>query len=101
MPTVAELDALAEEHNVIDYPVDGVKADKMAALEAAGIAVDSVEPATVYSFRLKDDVEGGVASFMADGRAVDLSAENPEFETTDRSVAAGLRDVWFLEEVTA
>lgn len=32
--TVEDLDAFAAEHEVADYPADGVKADKLAAIEA-------------------------------------------------------------------
>lgn len=39
--TVAKLDALAEEHGVEDYPANGKKADKVAALEAAGVEPSS------------------------------------------------------------
>jgi hypothetical protein len=100
VPTVPELDALAEEHDVADYPADGLKAEKVAALEAVGVDFDA-EPDPMYHFRLKDDVEGGVASFMAEGKAIELNADSPDFETADRSVALGLRGVWFLEEVMA
>lgn len=51
----------------------------------------------VYRFRLKDGV--GAASFMADTKAVELTEAEPQFETTDRLIAGGLRGLDFLEEV--
>ena len=98
MPTVPELDALAEEHDVLDYPADGLKADKVAALEAAGVELDA-EPPRVYRLQLSDEVEGAVAAFQMGDRNVELDADNPVFETTDRWEYLGARDLPFLVDL--
>jgi hypothetical protein len=61
---------------------------------------DDAPKAPVYRFRLKDDVEGGVASVMVGERAVDLGPDNAEVETNERAVAVSLRDVPWLEEIS-
>jgi hypothetical protein len=97
--TVAELDALAEAHTVDDYPSGGNKAEKVAALELSGVAA---EAAAVYRLRLKPPQGGqsyAPAYFMADGRRVELTDDEPFFETADRWTYLGLRDLDFLEEV--
>lgn len=96
--TVAKLDELAEAHDLDGYPAGGNKAEKVAFLDA-----NDVEPAaaeeTVYRLRL---VEGQApAHFMADGKAVELTDDDPVFETTDRWAYLGLRDLPFLVEETA
>lgn len=103
---VEELDELAATHGVADYPVDGKKDEKVAALAAAGIE----GPDEKHRFRLTADVLDRLASgevreelrhvsFMAGGKAVRLTADEPEYETRDGDVARGLRDLAFLEEV--
>ncbi len=101
--TVAELDALAEEH---DVEATGTKAEKVAALEAAGVSAPEEEPEQ-WSFQLRADYfDEGVtptASFMVSEppkppRAVEL-ADGQVYTTADRNTAAGLRDIPFLEEV--
>lgn len=62
---------------------------------------DDAPKEAVYRFRVKDAIEGGVASFVAGDEAVDLSPESPVFETSDKNLAAGLRGLWFLEEVSS
>ena len=96
---VAELDALAEKHSVLDYPVDGLKADKEAALEAAGIVLEPEEPPRVYRLRLSEDVEGQWARFQMGDVAIELTADNPVFETTDRWEYYGARELPFLDDL--
>lgn len=95
--TVPELDALAESNAVSDYPREGLKDEKIAALEAAGVNLAEVEPPTVYRLRLRDDVNA--AQFNAGGIEVSLDADNPVFETTEASYYLGARGLPFLEEV--
>ena len=97
MPTVPELDALAEEHSVLDYPKDGLKPEKVAALEAAGVELDA-EPPRVYRLKLSDKVEGQWARFQMGDRSIELTAENPVFETTNRWEYLGARDLPFLDD---
>jgi hypothetical protein len=101
---VAELDELAEANAVEDYPASGNKAEKVAALEAAGLL--EVGP-TVYRLQLREDFfDEGVTptgSFTVSepprpNRSVNL-ALGQVFETTDRATWLGLRDLPFLEEV--
>ena len=102
--TVAELDELAEANAVEEYPANGNKAEKVAALEAAGV---EGEGNTVYRLQLRDDYfdedTTPVASFMVSeapkpSRSVTLH-EGEIFETQDYTVYVGLRDLPFLEEV--
>jgi len=51
----------------------------------------------VYAVELKPGV--GVASFMAGGTAIELSDENPRFETDDEGEFARVRDLPFLKVV--
>lgn len=104
--TVAELDELALVHELEAYPSSGNKAEKIEALEEAGV---TGSPLVVYRFQLREDYfdEGveATGSFMVSeppkpSRAVNLDA-GEVFSTSDRSVAVGLRDVPFLEEVEA
>jgi len=39
------------------------------------------------------------ASFMADGKAVELSEDKPRFETSDELVYHGIRDLPFLNDL--
>lgn len=105
--TVPELDALAAEHHVDDYPADGKKDEKIAALEAAGVEIVAGER---FRFRLTDKTcerlsdeslrdELRVVRFWADGKRVELTADDDTFETTDADVARGLRDLPMLEEI--
>ena len=98
--TVAELDALAE--GLEGYPASGNKAEKVAALEAAGL----IETQHVYRLGLRveyfDEGVEPTASFMVSeaggpARAVELSGDEV-FETSDRSTWLGLRDLPFLED---
>jgi hypothetical protein len=50
-----------------------------------------------YAVELKPGV--GVASFMAGGTAVELSDENPRFETDDASEYLGVRELPFLKDL--
>jgi hypothetical protein len=100
--TVAELDDFAEANGVDPYPWSGNKAEKIAALETAGFGT----PAPVeFKFQLKDDwfassgAEEKSGSFMAGGDAIDLSGGDV-FTTDDPQIAAGLRDLPFLEEAS-
>jgi hypothetical protein len=111
---VAELDDLAASNEVADYPSSGNKAEKVAALEAAGIGP---QPTVVYRLQLRQDYFEGkphpasesapvpddqpteaVASFMADTKSVTLTGDEV-FSTHDRSLFYGLRDLPFLEVV--
>jgi hypothetical protein len=49
-----------------------------------------------YAVELKAGV--GVASFMAGGKAVELTDENPVYETDDESEYLGIRDLPFLKD---
>ena len=95
----AALDDLANA-NAIVWP-DGVttKAEKAEVLAAEGVEAPSTP---VYRLSLKESYfDEGVeptASFMAAGRAVNLNADNPTFETEDRTLWHGLRDLPFLED---
>lgn len=100
--TVAELDALAE--GLEGYPASGNKAEKIAALEEAGL----IEKHVTYRLGLREDFfDEGVeptASFMVSEeggapRAVELSGDEV-FETSDHAVWLGLRELPFLEEVS-
>jgi hypothetical protein len=95
--TVAELDELAA--GVEDYPASGNKAEKIAALEAAGV---TGTPLVLYRLRLRtsffDEGVEPTASFQASGQAVELDADNPVYETADRSLWLGLRDLPFLDD---
>jgi hypothetical protein len=100
--TVPELDALAEEHEVAEYPADANKAEKVAALEAADVSA----PGEKHRVRLTDAVreklatvrkELQVVAFMAGGKSVVLTADDAEFETADEDVYRGLLDLPFLE----
>jgi hypothetical protein len=104
--TVAELDELAVANEVEEYPSGGSKAEKVAALEAAGVEADP-DPDPVYRLQLRADYfDEGVtptASFTVSepprpNRSVNLT-EGEVFETTDRATWLGLRDLPFLEEV--
>lgn len=105
---VGELDELAERHGVENYPADGKKDEKLAALEAAGIE----GPDARYRFRLNAETRDRLADenlreelrvvrFWAGGRRVELTAADDTFETRDPDVARGLRDLPMLEEVDA
>lgn len=39
------------------------------------------------------------ASFMADGKAVELSEDKPRYETSDEQVYLGIRDLPFLNDL--
>lgn len=95
--TVADLDALAAEHSVADYPADGLKDEKIAALEAAGVDLSASEPPTVYRLRLRDDANA--AQFNSGGEEIRLDRDSPTFETTDAAAYLGARALPFLEEV--
>jgi hypothetical protein len=94
---VAELDDLATANEVADYPASGNKAEKVAALEAAGIGP---QPTVVFKLQLRQDFfdedTEAVASFMAATKAVTLEGDEV-FTTHDRSLFYGLRDLPFLE----
>jgi hypothetical protein len=49
-----------------------------------------------FALELKAGV--GAASFMADGKAVDLTDENPVYETDDESTYRALRELDFLKD---
>lgn len=102
--TVAELDELAEANAVADYPASGNKAEKVAALQAAGLLEAA---ATAYRLQLRE-------SFFDEGvtPTADFTVSEPPhpnrsvhlvlgqvFETADRATWLGLRDLPFLEEV--
>ena len=108
---VAALDDLAAVNEVADYPAGGNKAEKVAALEAAGIGP---QPTVVYRLRLRQEFfdtkhpnseasdspapTEAVASFMVDTKAVTLEGDEV-FSTHDVRTFAGLRDLPFLEVV--
>lgn len=107
---VPELDDLAAANDVADYPSSGNKSEKIAALEAAGIGP---QPTKVFKLRLRQDFftekhpaseaadddteQEAVASFMVGGKSITLEGDEV-FTTHDQRVAAGLRDLPFLEE---
>jgi len=94
----AELDDLAAANGIVWDDDVSTKADKAAVLSTAGITPS--EP--TYRLRLKESFFGeGVehtASFMAGDRSVSLNADNPTWETHDRTLWFGLRDLPFLED---
>jgi len=109
---VAELDDLASVNEVADYPSSGNKAEKIAALEAAGVGP---QPTQVFKLQLRPeffteknpvsqsaDAEGeeveATASFMANGKAITLEGDEV-YTTHDRRLAAGLAELPFLQEV--
>jgi hypothetical protein len=99
--TVAELDQLGTD--VEGFPSGANKAEKVAFLEAAGVAG---QPRKRWRLSLNADFfEEGVtpsASFVVSeyprpNRTVEL-AEGEDFETADYSVYVGLRDLPFLSD---
>ncbi len=89
------LDALAVE-NGIEWAEDvTTKADKVAALEAAGVSGP-----VVYRLKLKqewfDEGVELVGAFMAGTRAVSLAGDEV-FETDDRDIYVGLQGIPWLE----
>jgi len=115
--TVADLDALAAA-NGVQFDSGANKADKIAALEAAGFGDEPDAPEVApeaapedapaepesYSVRLKQDwfEEGveAVGSFQAGDENVTLTG-NDTFDTTDRQVWMGVRDIPWLEDAGA
>ena len=108
--TVTQLDELAALNDVADYPTSGNKAEKVAALEAAGIALEVVES---YGLRLRpaffdtkhpasesadSPAPDMVASFQAGWEAVTLEGDEV-WTTTDRQLFEGLKGLPFLEAV--
>ena len=96
-----ELDELAAANGITWPDGVGTKAEKADVLTDAGVEVPAVP---TYRIRLKldwfaDDVEP-VASFMAGHRAVSLAGDEV-YETDDRDIWTGLRDVPFLESEVA
>ena len=59
--TVAELDHLAAERGVAEYPSHGTKAEKVAVLEAAGQAAAAAPPAAAEAAPGPTDEPEGVA----------------------------------------
>jgi hypothetical protein len=51
----------------------------------------------VYAVELAKDLNA--AQFNAGGEEIELSSENPRFETTDRQVYIGIRDLAFLVDL--
>jgi hypothetical protein len=94
--TVAELDALALERNVADYPTGGVKAEKYEAVKAAlgeGYEFEPDQQEPQVTIALVDDVNG--AQFGVGDEQVELTAG----ETVDVPERHGRRLVaehWFL-----
>lgn len=100
--TVAELDAVADQHQVADYPSDGLKADKLEALTAVfGEAFEAeLEEIVTYRLTLVDDVNG--AQFNLGGEEISLDTDNPVFETTHQPTFVDLlRTHPFLVEADA
>jgi hypothetical protein len=112
----AALDELAVTNHIIWEDGVTTKAEKAAVLEAAGVAAPaSDEPADpVYRLRLNENFFGEKhpdskapdspeptvpsASFMAGDDAVELTADDPVFETSDRLIWLGLRELPFLTD---
>lgn len=92
--TVARLDELASEHGVADYPADGLKADKVEALEEALGADYTVEDGPSWTVSLASGYNG--AQFQAGVALISLEGSET-YTTSDGALAAGLRDVPFLE----
>lgn len=93
--TVARLDELAAQHGVSDYPADGLKADKVEALEEAlGVDYEAPDDAPTWSVSAADGYNG--AQFQAGNQHVELEGDDV-YTTSDPNLAAGLRDVPFLK----
>ena len=95
--TVARLDELASEHGVAEYPADGLKADKVAALEEALGAEFEVDEKPTYVLGVASGYNG--VQFQAGQRLVELEAGDT-FETTDALLYASLRGTVGLEHLS-
>lgn len=95
--TVARLDELASDHAVQDYPADGLKAEKVEALEEALGADFEVEEKRTYEIGVADGFNG--VQFQAGQRLVDLRP-GETFETTDSLLYESLRGTVGLEHLS-
>lgn len=94
--TVAELDALASEHAIPDYPADANKPEKLAHLQAA--LGDDFEFETPPTYRLTL-VEGvNAAQFNVAGVEIDLDTASPVYETSHQPTFKALLELPFLKE---
>lgn len=92
--TVADLDALAVDLQAVDYPAAGKKDEKVAAL--LPLIGDEYEPKPVFKLSLKKGFNGGQFQ-SSNGSHVELTADNPTFETRDENEFAALSELPFLE----
>ena len=95
--TVAQLDELASEHEVQGYPADGLKADKLTALEEALGEEFEAEEKPTYRLGVADGFNG--VQFQAGQRHVELEAGDT-FETTDGLLYESLRGTVGLEHLS-
>lgn len=92
--TVAELDALALDVQANDYPADANKAEKVEVLRP--LVGDDYEQKPVFVLTLKDGVNGGQFQ-SSSGAHIELTADDPTYETTDPNEFASLRELPFLD----
>lgn len=96
--TVPRLDELASEHDVPEYPADGLKAEKVAALEEAlGADYEVADDKPVYVLGVADGYNG--VQFQAGVRHVELEA-GETFETTDAQLYESLRGTVGVEHLS-
>jgi hypothetical protein len=95
--TVARLDELASEHGVLDYPADGLKADKVEALEEALGSDYEVDEKPTYVLGVADGYNG--VQFQAGQQHVELEAGDT-FETTDALLYESLRGTVGLDHLS-
>jgi hypothetical protein len=91
---VPELDALAVDLQADDYPANGKKDEKLAALRP--LVGDEYEPKPVFTLTLNEDFNGGQFQ-SSNGKHIELTKEHPTFQTSDVNEFDALRELPFLD----